>query len=119
MAQVHYLSEARNDGSDLWRWSLTSRLELREWSGEFVVWSVRTGATYLVSTLAGETLKCLRNGPASAEDIAERVLSHIRSTSAATAGLVATFAGTIGDMQSLLGVLNELEAVGLAVSDST
>ena len=88
MAQVHYLSEARNDGSDLWRWSL-----------------------------AGKTLKRLRNGPVSAEDIAEPVLSHDGSTHAAAAGLVATFAGTSGDMHLLLGVLNELEAVGLAVSD--
>ena len=113
MAQVHYVGRARDSGVALCRWSLRTWLEMREWNGEFVVWAADTGVTHLLSTLAGDTIKALRSGPASVEDIAARIFNRNAPASAATAVLVATFAESNEDTQRLLGVLNELETLGL------
>lgn len=119
MAQVHYASEARGRGAESWRWSLRAWPEWREWDGEFVVWAADTGATFLLSTLAGETIKVLRDGPAPVEDIAVRVFNRSAPANEATAVLVATFAETGDDTQRLLVVLKELKALGLARADLT
>ena len=119
MAQIHCADESRDGRAELWRWSLRAWLEWREWNAEFVVWAADTGATLLLPTLAGETLKVLRNGPAAVEDIAARVFSRSSRVNATTAVLVARFAETAADTQRLLRVLNELKALGLARADVT
>lgn len=113
MAQVHYDFRNPNSFAQPRRWSLTAPLELREWEGEFVVWAAGTGTTYLLSTLAGNTIKYLRDGPAAAADIVERMNKRQESTSRATAGLIAKFARSGGQTHVLLVVLDELEALGL------
>lgn len=94
-------------------------MEWREWDGEFVVRVGDTGATYLLSALAGEALKALRDGVSSLDDIASRVFHDSAPPSAATATLAATFADPAADSRNLLAVLTELEARGLVRADLT
>ena len=119
MAQVHYVLGERNAGAELRRWSLQSRVDWREWDGEFVAHADGTGSTYLLSTLAGETIKALREGAAPIDELAVRVFRETESTNAATASLVATFADSGGETQILRSVLAELEVLGLARTDFT
>lgn len=89
-------------------------MDWREWDDEFVVREGDTGVTYLLSALTGETLKALRNGALYLDELATRVFHDSAPPSAATAALVATFAEPGDDAKSLLTVLQELEALGLA-----
>lgn len=114
MAHVRYVTKARNASAELGRWSLQGWLELREWDGEFVVRADNSAETHWLPTLAGETIKALRDGPAYVDDIAARVFKQIAHVSTATADLVATFADPGGDMQRLMAVLLDLESRGLA-----
>lgn len=113
MAQVHHVLTPRDVSAELGRWSLEGLVDWREWDGEFVVRHDASAATYMLSTLAGETLKALRNGPAHVEEIAARVFDDAMQPSPATAALIASFADAQGDMQGLLDVLQELEDLGL------
>lgn len=117
MAQVHYSLKPRDVSAELGRWSLQGRLDWREWDGEFVVRADDTAATYLLSTLAGEAIKALRDGPLYLDEIAVRVFHDSARPSAASAALVATFAESASDTESLLAALGELEALGLARAD--
>lgn len=117
MAQVHYVTTARNISAELGRWSLRGRLDWRQWDGEFVVRADESAETHLLPALAGETLKALRDGPAHVDDLAARVFKQSARLSAATADLVATFADPGADMQRLLTVLLDLESRGLARVD--
>lgn len=119
MAYVHYVVKPDNIGAQLGRWSLPGRLDWREWDGEFVVWAEHTAATYLLSALAGETLKALHGGATYLDEIASRVFRDSAPQSAATAALVATFAHSCDDTQNLMAVLAELEALGLTRADLT
>lgn len=119
MAHVHHVLKPRDAGVELARWSLLGRIDWREWDGEFVVRHDSNGATYLLSMLAGETLKALRDGAAHLDDIALRVFHGATQRSAATAALVASFADVNGDTQRLLSVLHELEDLGLVQASLT
>lgn len=89
-------------------------MDWRYWDGEFVVRAGDSGATYLLSALAGETLKALRDRALYLDELAAHVFHDSAPPSAATAALVATFADSGDDAKSLLTVLQELEALGLA-----
>ena len=117
MAQVHSVVKPRDLSAELGRWSLQGRMDWREWDGEFVVRHDDSAATYLLSTLAGETLKALRDGAAHVDEIASRVFADSALPCAATAALVATFTEAGANTQALLEVLAELEALGLARAD--
>ena len=117
MAEVHYVLRPRAFSAELGRWSLQGRLDWREWGGEFVVRLDDTGATYLLSTLAGETIKALRDGTTHVDEIAARVFSESAAHSAATAALVCAFAEAGDRAQDILKVLLELQALGLARAD--
>lgn len=117
MAQVHYAALRPRDAvAELGRWSVAGCVDWREWDGEFVVRADSSAATYLLSALPGATLEAMRDGATYLDEIAARVFSGC-APSAATAALVATFAETSPDMQSLLAVLAELEALGLVRAD--
>ena len=96
---------------------MQGRLDWREWDGEFVVRADDTAATYLLSTLAGEAIKALRDGPLYVDEIAARMFHDSAPPSIATAALVATFAETASDTRSMLAALAELEVLGLARVD--
>ncbi len=118
MAQVHHAGLRPRDAvAELGRWSVAGCVDWREWDGEFVVRADSSAATYLLSALPGATLEAMRDGATYLDEIAARVFSGCAPPSAATAALVATFAETSTDMQSLLAVLAELEALGLARAD--
>jgi len=119
MAQVHHVLTQRDVSVELGRWSLQGSIDWREWDGEFVVRCDASAATYLLSTLAGETLKALRDGPAHVEDIGARVFGDSAKPSPATAALIASFADVQSDTQGLLGVLKELEGLGLVRASLT
>jgi len=117
VAQVHYVLNRGDVGAELGRWSLQGRLDWREWDGEFVVRADDTAATHLLSSLAGEAIKALRNGPLYVDEIAARIFGDTAPRSAATAALIATFAETHSATRRLLAALAELEALGLARVD--
>ena len=117
MAEVHYVLRPRAFSAELGRWSLKGRLDWREWGGEFVVRLDDTGTTYLLSTMAVETIKALRNGAAHVDEIAARVFSDSLPHSAATAALISAFAEAGDHAQDILAVLLELQALGLARAD--
>ena len=115
MAQVHYAGLKRPDSAaEFGRWSVPGLVDLREWDGEFVVRVELTAQTYMLSALAGEALKAMLGGAAYVDEIAARVFSSCGPDNSATATLVATFADSMFDSKSLLTVLNELQALGLA-----
>jgi hypothetical protein len=89
-------------------------MDVREWDDEFVVRAGNTGATYLLTALAGETLLALSGGAMYLDDIATRVFQESAPPSAATAALVATFADPGDDAKRLMAVLQGLEALDLA-----
>jgi hypothetical protein len=117
VAEVHYVLRPRAFSTDLGRWSLRGRLDWREWGGEFVARLDDTGATYLLSTLAGETIKALRDGAGHVDEIAASVFSDSAPHSAATAALVCAFAEVGYRAQDILKVLLELQALGLVRAD--
>ena len=119
MAEVHHVLKPRAFSAELGRWSLQGRLDSREWGGEFVVRLDDTGATYLLSTVAGETIKALRDGAVYVDEIASRVYSDSAPPSAATAALVSAFSAAGGHSHDLLKVLFELQAIGLVRVDLT
>jgi hypothetical protein len=87
------------------------------WDHEFVVRVDATGATYLLSALAGEILQAMKAGAVYADDIAARVFANCAPPSAATSALAARFADRDADAQQVLRVLDELEALGIARAD--
>lgn len=117
MAKVHHVLKPRDFSAKVGRWSLQGTVDWREWDGEFVVRVDDTAATYLLSTLAGETLRVLREGPAHVDEISARVFADVEPRSPITASLVATFGEAASDTQVLLEVLAELESLGLARAD--
>lgn len=118
MAQIHHAGLRPLDAAtEFGRWSVPGQVDWREWGGEFVVRVESTAQTYLLSALAGEALKAIRGGAGYIDEIAARVFSDCVAPSAATAALVAIFADTATDTQSLLAVLGELQALGLARAD--
>lgn len=120
MAQVHHAGLRPLDAAaEFGRWSVPGQLDWREWSGEFVVRLESTAQTYLLSALAGEALKAIRGGAGYIDEIAARVFADCPPPSAATAALAATFSDAPTDTQSLLAVLSELEALGLARANLT
>ena len=119
MAELHHVLKARAYSAELGRWSLLGRLDWRGWDGEFVIRVDSTGATYLLSALAGRTINALRDGAAHIEEIAARVFVDSTQPSAATAALIASFAAVQGDTLGLLGVLQELEGLGLVRASLT
>jgi len=119
VAHVHYVVRPHDFNAQLGRWTLSGSIEWREWDGEFVVWAERTAATYLLSAIAGETLKAMQGSAAYLDEIAARVFLDSAPPSAATAALVDTFAEPGDDAQDLLTVLAELEALGLARAELT
>ena len=120
MAQVHYAGLRTVDAAtEFGRWSVPGLIDWREWDAEMVVRLDSTAQTFLLSALAGEVLKAIHSGAGYVDEIAARVFSDCVPPSAATAELVATFADTASDIQSLLAVLTELEALGLARAELT
>lgn len=118
MAQVHYAGlTPPGSAAEFGRWSVPSRVDLREWSGEFVVRVDSTAQTYLLSALAGEALKAMLSGAAHVDEIAAQVFSSCGPDNSTTAALVATFADSMIDSKSLLTVLTELQSLGLARAD--
>jgi hypothetical protein len=82
-----------------------------------VVRAEGTGATCLLSAVAGETLKALQQGATYVDEIAARVFADDALQSMATAALVATFAESAPATKDLLAILTELETQGLAQAD--
>ncbi len=120
MAQVHYAGLKPSDpAAEIGRWSVPGRVDMREWHGEFVVRVDSTAQTYLLSALAGEVLKAIRGGAGSIDEIATKVFSDCEPSNAATAALVATFAGRASDTNALPAVLSELQALGLVWTEPT
>ena len=117
LAEVHYVVRPHAFSAELGRWSLQGRLDWREWGGEFVVRLDDTGTTFLLSAIAGETIKALRHGAAYVDEIAARVFSESAARSAATSALVCTFAEAGDRTQDILEALLELQALGLARAD--
>jgi hypothetical protein len=118
VAQVHHAGLRPLDAAaDVGRWSVPGQIDWREWDGEFVVRVDSTAQTYLLSAVAGEALKAMRGGAAHLDEIAARVFADCAAPSAATAALVATFAESASDNQTLLAVLNELQLLGLVRAD--
>jgi hypothetical protein len=117
VAQVHY-ADLRPSAPEavFGRWSVPAQVDVREWDGEFVLRSALTAQTYHVTALAGEVLKAIRNGAKYVDDIAGRVLADGGNPEAASE-LNAEFTDRAADMQGLLAVLTELEALGLATAD--
>lgn len=119
VAQIHHGLTPSDASARVGRWTLREPLDWREWGEEFVVRVGTTGATCLLSPLAGETLKALRGGAAHLDDIASLVFREAAPPSAVTAALVAAFADRADDAKDLLVVLAELEALGLARAEFT
>jgi hypothetical protein len=119
VAQVHHDLRSRDIASEFGRWSVPGRIDWREWDGEVVVRVEASGATYLLSTLAGETVKALQQGAMHADEIAARVFADGEPPGVATAALVAAFADPAADTRDMLAVLAELEKLGLAQADFT
>lgn len=93
---------------------MAGHVDWREWGDEFVVRTGDSGATYLLSALAGEMLKALCDRALSMEELCARVLYDSAPPSTAAGASVSTFADPGEDAKSLLAVLQELEALGLA-----
>ena len=90
------------------------QLDWREWDDEFVVRHDNSAATYLLSTLAGNTLKAMHAGASCLDEIAASVFRDSASSDDVTAALVAAFADPAEGAQRLMVVLTELERLGLA-----
>ena len=119
MAQVHHVLSVRDFSAAIKRWSLSGVLDWREWDGEFVVRHDDSGATCLLSPLAGETLKALSAGSAQVDEIARRIFGGVGPSNPATAALVASFADADSDVQILLHTLRELQGLGLVRASLT
>lgn len=118
MAKVHHGGlTPRDAASEFTRWHLPAHVDLREWDDEFVVRVDSSGATYLLSALAGEALQAMKAGAVYADDIAARVFAGFAPPSAATSALAAQFAESDADAQQVLRVLGELESLGIARAD--
>jgi hypothetical protein len=111
------LTAGRATAAEFTRWQVPSQVDLKEWDGEFVVRVGDTGATYLLSALAGEALKAMRAGAVYADDVAVRVFADCEPPSAATAALAAQFAERSADVADVERVLAELEVLGIARAD--
>ena len=120
MAQVHYVVGSRDRSAALARWLLVGPLDWREWDGEFVVRVDGSGTTCILSALAGETIKALRNGATYVEDIAAQVFADAdEQPHAATAALMTRFSGHQQDTQRVLDTLTGLAEAGIVRSDLT
>jgi len=118
VAKVHHVGLTPGRPTEEFaRWSLPVQVDWREWDGEFVVRSERSGATCLLSALAGETLKALHGGAVYQHDIAARVLANYAPPHSATAALMAQFADGDAAALNVRSVLVELEALGLVRAD--
>lgn len=86
-----------------WRWRVTTGCELlwRFWGEEYVVFNTGSGDTHVLDAFSGEVLKGLQQCPATASEIAIR--------------LVNTWAVTVEDVpvERLEPVLAEFHALGL------
>lgn len=118
MAKVHHGGlTPRDAASEFTRWHLPAHVDLREWDDEFVVRVDSSGATYLLTALAGETLQAMKAGAVYADDIAARVFASVAPPSAATSALAAQFADRHDDARQVLRMLDELESLGIARAD--
>lgn len=113
------MTAPRDAASEFTRWYLPAHVDLREWDDEFVVRVDSTGATYLLSALAGEALKAMKAGAIYGDDIATHVFAGVAPPSAATSALAAQFADRDADAQQVLHVLSELESLGIVRADRT
>jgi hypothetical protein len=113
MASVHHVLLPHDHRAELARWALNGRLDLREWDGEAVVRSDVTGATFIVSALAGSTLKALHRGASYLDEIAAIADSAGEPRSNATASLAAAFTLPGTPAGEVLAVLRQLEGLGL------
>lgn len=93
-------------------------MDVREWDDEFVVRVNSTGATYVLSSVAGETIKAIRAGAVFVDDIAARVSAQFDQPSPATLALAERFSERDAPTLDVLGALRELESLGAAQADS-
>jgi hypothetical protein len=91
---------------------------MKEWDEEFVVRVESTGATYVLSSVAGEAVRAIRAGATVVEDIACRVLANFDPPSAATQELTARFSERDVPTKTVLDALKELEALGVVRAES-
>jgi hypothetical protein len=113
MASVHHVLIPHDHQAELARWTLNGRLDLRQWDGEVVVRGDATGATYIVSALAGSTLKALHRGAFYLDEIAALASCEAHNRSDMTASLAATFTLPGTPAGEVLAVLRQLEGLGL------
>jgi hypothetical protein len=113
MASVHHVLIPHDHQAELARWSLNGRFDLREWDGEVVVRGEMSGATFIVSALAGSTLKALHRGAFYLDEVAALASSEVQNRSDMTASLAAAFALPGAPAREVLAVLRELEGLGL------
>lgn len=105
-------------GTEFARWSVPADVDWREWDDEFVVRVNRTGSTYVLTSIAGETIKAIRAGAIFLDDIAARVSAQFDQPSAATQALTERFSERDAPTLDVLGALRELESLGVAQADS-
>jgi hypothetical protein len=113
MASVHHVLIPHDHQAELARWTLNGRLDLRQWDGEVVVRDDASGATYVVSALAGTTLKAMRRGASYLDEIAALASFDMEPRSDMTASLAAAFTLPGTPAGEVLAVLRQLEGLGL------
>jgi len=60
-----------------WRVPPTAGLRWRSWEGEHVVYHRESGDMHLLNPVAAEALKLLETGPASVDDLTDRVAARL------------------------------------------
>lgn len=119
MAKVHHVGlTSALATTEFARWRVPADVDMREWDEEFVVRVNSTGATYVLSSIAGEAIKAMRAGAVFADDITALILSNFDPPSAATLALSAQFSERDAPTKEVLDALRELEALGVARAES-
>jgi hypothetical protein len=116
VATVHHGLRHNGALAPVQRWSVPTHIDLREWDGEFVARCDASSATYLLSALAGESLRALQAGATSAQQIVARVFDTESPPppEGTTAALAWMFGGRDTEVERVLAVLHELETLGIA-----
>jgi hypothetical protein len=115
VATVHHGLTRSGVAAPVQRWSVPTHIDLREWDGEFVARCDASSATYLLSALAGESLRALQAGATSAQQIVARVFdTESPPPEGTTAALAWKFGGRDTEVERVLAVLHELETLGIA-----
>jgi hypothetical protein len=115
VAKVHDGLTRNGTPAPVKRWSVPTHIDLREWDGEFVARCNASSATYLLSALAGESLRALQGGATSPDQVVARIFdAEVSPAAGTTTALASMFGGWDTENRRVLAVLQELEALGIA-----